>query len=592
MAKSAPMNTPPQAAAVVGAGPILAAVARRIGRVATIDQLLTWDATRCRLSPGERILALILNWLTEREPLYQVDDAFRLTDPALLLGAGITGDDLGDDALGRARDKFAQAGPAAVFSAVAARAYAVEALDRGGMHGDSTSRSLYGRYPTADGAHGVTPRHGHSQDHRPDLKQILFTCCVNRDGVPLMGRVEDGNRSDKRLNGEQIARVVAAFRPEALQDLIYIADAALVTGPHREALHAAGIAWLSRLPDTFGAAATAKAAAWAADTWTALGRVAARPQAAEYGAAEHTATIRDRTYRLVVYRSSSLDQRKAKAFDRERARIRTAADRAAATLADQPFQCAADAEAAATAFRATAPRGWPCTPTVGAVTRPAPRARRGRPRADTPPAGVPTSHVAVAWGPRDEIAVRAELQRRSCFVLITTLPANRSDAAALLREDQGPNQRGATLSLPEGPHVRRRALSEEARTYPGVGACHVARAVAVQRGRAAGAGASRAAPHVQAGEPGAPHRLRDPQALSGDPGLLARPRPSRRGLPQPLPAGPARHPGGTGPPRDHFYGRAGPRRAPMKFTRRAPWSCGRRVGIPAVAPVRGRLGPA
>lgn len=431
------MNTPPQLAAVVGAGPLLAAVARRIGLVATIDQMVTWDATRCRLSPGERILALVLNLLTEREPLYQVDDAFRLTDPALLLGAGITVDDLGDDALGRALDKLAQAGPAAAFSAVAARAYAVEALDRGGMHWDSTSRALYGRYPTADGVHGVTPRQGHSKDHRPDLKQILFTCFVNRDGVPLMGRVEDGNRSDKRLNAEQIAQLVAAFSPEALQDLVYIADSALVTGPNLDALDAAGMTWLSRLPDTFGAAGTAKAAAWAAATWTALGPVAARPHAATYWAAEHTATIRDRPYRVVVYRSSHLDQRKAKAFDRELARIRTAADRAAATLAHEGFQCAADAEAAATAFRATAPRWWPCTTTVGTVTRPAPRPRRGRPRADIPPAGVTTYHVTVAWGPRDETAVRAELQRRSCFVLITSLPVARADAAALLREYKG-----------------------------------------------------------------------------------------------------------------------------------------------------------
>lgn len=90
----------------------------------------------------------------------------------------------------------------------------------------------------------------------------------------------------------------------------------------------------------FGAAAPAKAAAWAADTWTAIGRVAARPQAAA-----PTALIRDRAYHLVIYRSSSRDQRKAKAFDRELARICTAADRAAATLADQAFQAAADQEA-------------------------------------------------------------------------------------------------------------------------------------------------------------------------------------------------------------------------------------------------------
>ena len=79
MAKSAPMKTPPPAAAVV----------RRIGLVATIDQMVTWDATRYRLSPGERILALVLNLLTEREPLYQVDDAFRRIDLALLLASRV-----------------------------------------------------------------------------------------------------------------------------------------------------------------------------------------------------------------------------------------------------------------------------------------------------------------------------------------------------------------------------------------------------------------------------------------------------------------------------------------------------------------------
>ncbi len=53
--------------------------------------------------------------------------------------------------MGRALDKLARAGPAAVRSAVAARVYAVEALNRGGLHGDSTSRAVSGRDPTADG---------------------------------------------------------------------------------------------------------------------------------------------------------------------------------------------------------------------------------------------------------------------------------------------------------------------------------------------------------------------------------------------------------------------------------------------------------
>ena len=50
----------------VGAGPLIQAMAERVGLVSTIDALVGWDATHCRLSPGERILALIVNLLTDR----------------------------------------------------------------------------------------------------------------------------------------------------------------------------------------------------------------------------------------------------------------------------------------------------------------------------------------------------------------------------------------------------------------------------------------------------------------------------------------------------------------------------------------------
>ncbi len=82
------MEQMPRPGVVVGAGPLLRAVADRIGLVTVIDQAVAWDATRCRLSPGERVLALILNLLTHRQPLYPVMDAFRLTDVPLLLGPG------------------------------------------------------------------------------------------------------------------------------------------------------------------------------------------------------------------------------------------------------------------------------------------------------------------------------------------------------------------------------------------------------------------------------------------------------------------------------------------------------------------------
>lgn len=139
----------------------------------------------------------------------------------------------------------------------------------------------------------------------------------------------------------------------------------------------------------------------------------------------------------MIYRSSSLDHRKAKSLDRELTQSRAAAERAAAELVAQDFACAADAEAAASAFRAPAPRWWPCPATVTAVTVTGSHARPGWPRRDAAPPTRTVYRVQITWGPRDEAAVQTELERRSTFVLITTLPADRYDARALLAEYKG-----------------------------------------------------------------------------------------------------------------------------------------------------------
>ncbi len=49
--------------------PIIAAVCRESGLVETINDLVDWDEQQCVLSPGERVMALIMNILTEGEPL-------------------------------------------------------------------------------------------------------------------------------------------------------------------------------------------------------------------------------------------------------------------------------------------------------------------------------------------------------------------------------------------------------------------------------------------------------------------------------------------------------------------------------------------
>ena len=79
------------------------------------------------------------------------------------------------------------------------RNFAVETTQ---LHNDSTTVTVTGSYPDADGRQRggkATPaiRHGHNKNFRPDLKQLLFILTISADGaVPIAYRVADGNTPD------------------------------------------------------------------------------------------------------------------------------------------------------------------------------------------------------------------------------------------------------------------------------------------------------------------------------------------------------------------------------------------------------------
>ena len=45
----------------------------RVNWLAVVDQLLPWDRARSRISPGIVILTLVINVLTQHNPLYEVE---------------------------------------------------------------------------------------------------------------------------------------------------------------------------------------------------------------------------------------------------------------------------------------------------------------------------------------------------------------------------------------------------------------------------------------------------------------------------------------------------------------------------------------
>lgn len=185
---------------------------------------------RNALSHAKALLVLLRSLVVEREPIYKQHETVRSFAPALYgLAPGEVGR-VGDDRIGRALDQLFAADRAALLTEVvvlAARGFGL-VFDR--LHNDSTSIRFCGQYRTRGGGRtrGRRPpliTYGHSKDHRPDLKQLLYILTVTGEGgVPVQFRCADGNASDaaSHLETWETLRAVAG-RP----DFLYVADSKL-----------------------------------------------------------------------------------------------------------------------------------------------------------------------------------------------------------------------------------------------------------------------------------------------------------------------------------------------------------------------------
>lgn len=105
----------------------------------------------------------------------------------------VTPSDLNDDALARTLDRMQEAGCSSIFSSLALHAYTTFQIQFKTLHSDTSSRTLYGEYSACDDPNykGLLINHGHSKDHRPDLKQVMVGHVVNEYGnADLLPRFE------------------------------------------------------------------------------------------------------------------------------------------------------------------------------------------------------------------------------------------------------------------------------------------------------------------------------------------------------------------------------------------------------------------
>jgi transposase len=327
--------------------PIVKHYARKIGLVETIDRLVD---TQMELSPGIMVLAMVLDTLSGRTPLYRLTEFFEEKDAELLLGTAVGAERFCDYNLGRSMDKIFETGTHKIFSRLAQTALTVFGVDPRRLNFDTTSVSVFGDYDLVDPPFDIT--YGYSKDKRPDLKQFLVSMlCVDRN-IPILGTTTDGNASDKTLNNELLTNISKYMADHGLRPgaYVYVADAAFVTQDNLDACQ--DRTWfLTRLPATYNECSRIVRQAVASDRWIDIGPLAEdrdRPKrpVARYRAYDGVVELYGKTYRAIVVHSSAHDKRRHKRIDRllKQERKQLEADCKQATAA--PYYCRADARAA------------------------------------------------------------------------------------------------------------------------------------------------------------------------------------------------------------------------------------------------------
>jgi transposase len=171
------------------------------------------------------LILLAVNLALAKDPLYELADWVDTLD-LRALGYARPNKRLSDDRFARALDQLYDADRTSLMTRLVVAAIQAFDIRSERIHNDSTSVKACGSIPGKTRS-GFELRRGHSKDHRPDLKQLVYTLSVSDDGaVPIHHRIYPGNRNDETTH---IETWDALCRIHGSPNFLYVADCKLCT---------------------------------------------------------------------------------------------------------------------------------------------------------------------------------------------------------------------------------------------------------------------------------------------------------------------------------------------------------------------------
>ncbi|TCJ83323.1 UNVERIFIED_ORG: transposase [Anoxybacillus amylolyticus] len=448
---------------------IISALFKKLGLPQLIDHLVPVDP-QCQTRVSDAVQAIIYNLFDGRQDLVHLKRWAQEIDLAKLIRPGLNPSWLNDDALARHLDRLYEADIHKVISTCLIHLYRKERLSLRVFHADTTDKTVYGAYESAS-PEVLQITHGCNRHHLWQ-KQIGFGLIGNEDGIPFYGDVHDDNVPDKTWNPEVLSRVHHQLKQAKVEDeWIYVADSAAITKETLAQTKAANAFLITRGPSSLRIVKRALAEADATDTTWSDPFTLAERNGATHRVWETAGTYESHPVRLIVVESSSLDQRKGKTLEKERAKEAELLHEEQTRWERRLFSCREDAEQVLASLKTSLrPRFHRVEAAVEAIM--CPKKRRGRPKKGVK-LDMETLYLLRLDVEFDHVAWEQAKRKVSRFVLVTTVPrewkVQQMDAQEILKLYKGQISMEMNFAFLKDPFFTDEIYVKKSRTGCGIG---------------------------------------------------------------------------------------------------------------------------
>ncbi len=209
----------------VGGLPVISSIIEKLELKRILSKYLKLHGN-AKISTVDSLMIVLYSVVTGRRPLYELNDWLSNIHPQCFGFEEFEMDIFNDDRFGRALEKVNEADRATIITEVVLIMIDKFGIKTDQLHNDSTTLKSFGKIPGKTKS-GLELKRGNSKDHRPDLKQLVYTLTVSADGaVPIHYKAYSGNRTDDTTHIESWeALKKIAGRP----DFLYVADSKVCT---------------------------------------------------------------------------------------------------------------------------------------------------------------------------------------------------------------------------------------------------------------------------------------------------------------------------------------------------------------------------